>query len=33
MRVVAGTFGSRPIKTLKGDTTRPTTDESSRSNL
>ncbi|WP_323610843.1 16S rRNA (guanine(966)-N(2))-methyltransferase RsmD [Erysipelothrix enhydrae] len=27
MRVVAGTFGSRPIKTLKGDTTRPTTDK------
>lgn len=27
MRVVAGTYGSRPIKTLKGDTTRPTTDK------
>ena len=27
MRVVAGTFGGRPLKTLDGKTTRPTTDK------
>lgn len=27
MRVVAGTFGGRPLKTLAGQTTRPTTDK------
>ena len=27
MRVVAGTFGGRPLKTLAGKTTRPTTDK------
>lgn len=27
MRVVSGKFGSRPIKTLSGDTTRPTSDK------
>lgn len=27
MRVVAGTFGGRPLKTLVGKTTRPTTDK------
>ena len=27
MRVVAGDFGGRPLKTLEGKTTRPTTDK------
>ena len=27
MRVVAGEFGGRPLKTLEGKTTRPTTDK------
>lgn len=26
MRIIAGEFGGRPLKTLKGDATRPTTD-------
>ena len=27
MRIVAGEFGSRPIKSVKGDSTRPTSDK------